>query len=646
MVKPLQPVLTLRLGDVDFCLIPDGDAEGQQLAFHQEDHEVVWTLTAFSGTLRVTAATGGVPVKESSNNQAASLTSLSRKLDGKRSQVASKAAAELTRPSKKSRNIVGRRSTQLKLSMLPKQEDPSNSSHGNEENNGSNESAPIPMLGQLDVSQSETTSDSSPPATSTAIEERRAQQEKKSPCATKDELQRQSHLASSPSKIQDIMNNAPSNSQATEVWTDECESSFSNFMNELADVEPEASPTATDPPKNPDPLLSLEPSSPGITEASRVSLGSTATTSCPSPCGTKTSHLPTPRWAHTLTEIDNHRLVLYGGQTFGCTSSSPLSFPQTLQDVLVYDPVNQTWFQPYNCEGVPRQWHTSTYIPDRQILISFGGESCTARKSGDGLKVKTLDSVMVLDTEIMLWYPPTLTGDIPSARSGHSATLTSKTSREIVVFGGVKGSKWLNSVYVLDVDRWKWTLAKTQGVSPKPRSYHTATALPDQRIVIFGGNDANASFNSVHLLQQIPVDNTADSVGDKCWRWTNPTCQGTLPSPRTGHSATLLNDQKTICIYGGWDPNAEDDVLRSDDSHMFSSEDCYLLNTETWTWSKGGKLVHADLPPQVQGPNGGTKRVGHSAAMFSNDVLVFGGRVPSDRFAGDFQILTDCEPSA
>jgi Galactose oxidase, central domain len=342
-----------------------------------------------------------------------------------------------------------------------------------------------------------------------------------------------------------------------------------------------------------------------------------------------------------------------------------------------------------------RQWHTSTYVPDRQLMVAFGGESCTFSKRSPGKpgKVKTSDVLTVLDTDLMLWYPPAVTGDVPSGRSGHTATLVDSTS--IVVFGGVKGSKWINSLYVLDVDRWTWTMPKVQGVPPKPRSYHTATAISDRRIVVFGGNDAECSFNSVHVLQQV-ADEEVDEVMErvdrenrdhpptrganpreagkdengktgavaapspdgcgtrKCWRWTNPTCRGTMPSPRTGHTAMLLNDQRTICVFGGWDPNAEEVLgdqgiaAGEDDSHMFSNDAgcCFLLDTATWTWRKGGAVRNAAdfLLSSVQsGMNGGPQRAGHAAAALDgedNQVLVFGGRVPGDRFAGDFQLLS------
>lgn len=73
--------------------------------------------------------------------------------------------------------------------------------------------------------------------------------------------------------------------------------------------------------------------------------------------------------------------------------------------------------------------------------------------------------------KIMLWYPPTVSGQVPSGRSGHSGCVLPQTN-ELVVFGGVKNGKWLNSVSILDTNRWKWSTLKAVGDAPPPRSYH------------------------------------------------------------------------------------------------------------------------------------------------------------------------------
>ena len=315
---------------------------------------------------------------------------------------------------------------------------------------------------------------------------------------------------------------------------------------------------------------------------------------------------PTARWGHSLTCIDEEkgRYLLYGGQSLGKKSA----LPTTLSEIVLYEIKNSDsdakqssssmWSRPIHCEGLARQWHTTTFLPHRQLILAFGGE---VGKQG---KIHTVDQVMVLDTEIMLWYPPSVSGDIPSGRSGHTASLIKD---ELVVFGGVKGNKWLNTVSVLDTQTWQWTNVKPHGTPPKHRSYHTATTVGNNnQIVVFGGNNGTQSFNSVHVLEKLE-DNT--------WQWKNIQVLGYMPNPRTGHSATLLSDGKTICIYGGWDPNS-DEV--DDDDNIFN--EYYLLDTEKWTWKKGRNAI-AD------------KRVGHQAFLGENDEIhVFGGRVPGDEF--------------
>jgi hypothetical protein len=49
--------------------------------------------------------------------------------------------------------------------------------------------------------------------------------------------------------------------------------------------------------------------------------------------------------------------------------------------------------------------------------------------------VQCLEDIMVLDTEIYLFYPPAMSGKSPPARSGHSAAVLGK---DLVVFGGCR----------------------------------------------------------------------------------------------------------------------------------------------------------------------------------------------------------------
>ena len=211
-------------------------------------------------------------------------------------------------------------------------------------------------------------------------------------------------------------------------------------------------------------------------------------------------------------------------------------------------------------------------------------------------------------------YPPTVSGEIPAGRSGHTASILSDYL--MVVFGGVKANKYQRVVSVLDTNRWMWTAPpKIMGDAPRPRSYHSATTIhhKDKKkdwIVIFGGNDHNTCFNSVHVLE----------VNRDRWSWINPIVSGDVPSPRTGHVATLMADGTTIFVHGGWDPNSEDE-----EEVIF--DDCFFLDTTTWVWTRSGKTFSA-------GPC-----VGHRGVHYKDDIHMFGGRLEGGKFSNDLLTL-------
>ena len=321
----------------------------------------------------------------------------------------------------------------------------------------------------------------------------------------------------------------------------------------------------------------------------RVSLGQSPTLEDVPATLTST---PSPRWGHTVTALADSILV-YGGQ----------NDLDTVGDISLYRPAQGCWIQPTNAEGLLRQWHSSTYLPDRQLLLCFGGETVVQNQ------LQATADLTVLDTDLFLWYPPAVSGPAPSARSGHAAVMYDASS--LWIWGGVQGTKWCpaNQVYVLHTTTWKWETKSVPG--PTARSYHSATALPDRRVVVFGGNNARLSFGNVAVW--------------KDWEWEAIAVGGVGPCPRTGHQAVLLKDQKTIWIYGGWDPNDEA-------AEVFG--DSFFLDTERWCWSPGPTLA---------------PRVGHGAILKpdsdSNEVVVFGGQQPRGKLDGTLEVVSLKLPS-
>lgn len=103
-----------------------------------------------------------------------------------------------------------------------------------------------------------------------------------------------------------------------------------------------------------------------------------------------------------------------------------------------------------------------------------------------------------------------------------------------------------------------------------------------------------------------------------------------------------MQDGKTICIYGGWDPNEEGET--TGEEKIFKSS--FLLDTETWRWKPGLKAAAGGTGrDSVSAEDCGPKRCGHTAALNpeSGEIMMFGGRIPGEVLAGDFQRLSTSE---
>jgi N-acetylneuraminic acid mutarotase len=149
-----------------------------------------------------------------------------------------------------------------------------------------------------------------------------------------------------------------------------------------------------------------------------------------------------------------------------------------------------------------------------------------------------------------------------------------------------------------------------EGKPPSARTYHSAVAVGDDKIVYFGGNDSSKSFNAVHVLQKVEK-----KAGDAIWTWFHPCVVGAPPQERTGHSATLLSDGK-ILIFGGWDPQRDDATAPTS---VFN--DAFLLDPQTWEWQAATFADEGSAETALRG------RVGHGAVLDRNGQLhLFGGQ--------------------
>ncbi len=183
-----------------------------------------------------------------------------------------------------------------------------------------------------------------------------------------------------------------------------------------------------------------------------------------------------------------------------------------------------------------------------------------------------------------LTIPFVNTGSLITARGNHSATLL-PDGKVLVVGGGGTNYTKLSSAefYVPSNGTWKTTTSMGEPAY-KARYNHTATLLADGRVLVAGGNDYFESYTTSTLLY---------TPSNETWKTT-----GSIGLGRMAHTATRLSNGKVLVV-GGYNGS---DSLRAD-----------LYDPSKGTWSMTGSLT--------------TARRYHTATLLQDGrVLVTGGR--------------------
>lgn len=194
-----------------------------------------------------------------------------------------------------------------------------------------------------------------------------------------------------------------------------------------------------------------------------------------------------------------------------------------------------------------------------------------------------------------------------------------------------------------------WRSIAIDGKPPSARTYHSAVAIGDNRIVYFGGNDSTKCFNSVHVLEKSSSlsakkkrrggkksndsdKDEHDSSPTTSWSWFHPCVVGDPPRARTGHTATLVDEHKVLVV-GGWDPQSD----AGGATVVFN--DAFLLDTATWEWQRVPVEAATSDAVATAGHEDADAfswvfpgRVGHRAVLNkrSGRVLLFGGQNARD----------------
>ncbi len=186
------------------------------------------------------------------------------------------------------------------------------------------------------------------------------------------------------------------------------------------------------------------------------------------------------------------------------------------------------------------------------------------------------------------------TGAMTTARRGHTATLL--PNGKVLVIGGTDGAAALKSAEIYDPVTELWTAVT--GSMRFTRRWHTATLLTDNTVLVVGGVTGSETLNGVttdgSTITEIYNGGAFTSVASQ------------LPTAIQGHTATLLRNG-SVLVAGR---NNADGLFGADTTVIYDF--AKLINTTTATWYAG--------PPMNNG------RYKHAATRLADGrVMVSGG---------------------
>ncbi|KAH9704412.1 Galactose oxidase/kelch repeat superfamily protein [Citrus sinensis] len=234
----------------------------------------------------------------------------------------------------------------------------------------------------------------------------------------------------------------------------------------------------------------------------------------------------------------------------------------------------------------PRSGHSAVNIGKSKVVV-FGGL----------VDKRFLSDVVVYDIDNKLWFQPECTGNGsngqvgPGPRAFHIAVAI---DCHMFIFGGRFGSRRLGDFWVLDTDIWQWSELTSFGDLPSPRDFAAASAIGNRKIVMYGGWDGKKWLSDVYVLDTISLE------------WMQLPVTGSVPPPRCGHTATMV--EKRLLIYGG---RGGGGPIMGD---LWALKGLIEEENETPGWTQ------LKLPGQAP-----SSRCGHTITSGGHYLLLFGG---------------------
>ena len=212
-------------------------------------------------------------------------------------------------------------------------------------------------------------------------------------------------------------------------------------------------------------------------------------------------------------------------------------------------------------------------------------------------------------------------GDIPANRFGH--TIVFITKAKICLFGGSVGNShklnYNNETFTYNIltKIWKKINIKNPDTIPSGRAAHSACAIGEGKMAIYGGSIANGGL-AEDILNIFKLNLENENEGE----WSQINSEGTRPGQRYGHSLNYL-DPFIILFGGNLNPQLMNDIWVMN-----------MKKKEKYTWIKID--IKGDIP---------VERLYHSSCLcpegkFMNKLICFGGRNPQNKPLNDLWALT------